>query len=232
MKRFVANRKGCSEMRIIRYILPVSMLAVLLMGAALKPALAQQNAGDSIKRVTINFKDVAIKNAIEMLFEGSGQNYAFEPGVTGTVNVKLVDIPFPDALSAVLKTANLTMRKDKGVYIIGPQKETPPVVLAPPPAVVKEAPKPAPKKVVIKIPVGYADAFDIAAIFGVTGTRSSAASMTSGTGTNGSSSGGLFGSSSGGSSGSSRFGSSSGSSGTSRFGSSSGSSSSSNSSRW
>jgi type II secretory pathway component GspD/PulD (secretin) len=213
-------------MRIIRYILPVGMLAVLLMGTALKPAIAQQNAGDNVKRVTINFKDVAIKSAIDMLFEGSGQNYAFEPGVTGTVNVKLVDIPFPDALSAVLKAANLTMRKDKAVYIIGPQKEAPPVVLAPPPAVVKEAAKPAPKKVVIKIPVGYADAFDIAAVFGVTGTRSSAASMTSGTGTNGSSSsGGLFGSSSGSSSSGSKFGSSSSSS-TNR------SSSSSSSSRW
>ncbi len=211
-------------MRIIRYIVPISVFALLLMGAALKPALAQQNAGGNVKRVTVNFKDVAVKNAIEMLFEGSGQNYAFEPGVQGTVNVKLVDIPFPDALSAVLKAANLTMRKDKAVYIIGPQKEAPPVVLAPPPAVVKEAVKPAPKKVVIKIPVGYADAFDIGAFFGVAGTRSSAASMSSGTGTSGSS-GGLFGGSNSGSSGGSLFNRSGSSSG-------SGSSGSSNSNRW
>ena len=221
-------------MRIIRYIVPISVFALLLMGAALEPALAQQNAGGNVKRVTVNFKDVAVKNAIEMLFEGSGQNYAFEPGVQGTVNVKLVDIPFPDALSAVLKAANLTMRKDKAVYIIGPQKEAPPVVLAPPPAVVKEAVKPAPKKVVIKIPVGYADAFDIGAFFGVAGTRSSAASMSSGTGTSGSS-GGLFGGSNSGSSGGLFGGSSSrnsgGSSGSAfnRSGSSSGSSS---SNRW
>jgi len=209
-------------MKIIRYIVPVSMLAVLLMGPALKPALAQQNTGDNVKRVTVNFKDVDVKSAISMLFDGSGQNYAFEPGVSGTVNKKLVDLPFPDALSAVLKAANLTMRKDKAVYIIGPQKEAPPVALIAPPAVVKETPKATPKKQVIKIPVGYADAFDIAAFFGVTGTRSSAASMSSGLGSSGSSS-------SSGSSGSSKLGSSSnGSSGTNR----SSSSNSSSSSRW
>jgi type II secretory pathway component HofQ len=199
------------------------------------PCLAQQSTNgdtpkdtpkETTKHVTIQFKDVPIKSAIQMLFDGTGLNYAVDPTVTGTVNVSLVDVPFADALSTILKISNppLTVRKENGIYMIAPQKQdVTPVVTAPPDlAATAEAPTVERKKTLEKISIGYADVYDIATIFGAQTVASRATQMSGGFG--GGSSG--FGNSSfGGSSGfgNNSFGGSSGFGSTGNsFGSSSG----------
>lgn len=184
------------------------MLAIAIMCSAF-PAAAQTER-ETEKRVSVNFKDVPVQNALDVLFEGTGLNKVIEPGVRGTVNVSLVDVPFSDALASITKAAGMTVRKEKGIYYIGPQKEltvenagseiTVPVVET--------------AKILEKIPIGYADVYDIGAVFGVSPIESRASSM----GNGGSSGSGGFGNNSSGNSNSgnsnSNFGS--GSSGSNR----------------
>jgi hypothetical protein len=147
------------------------ILAIAIMCSAF-PAAAQTER-ETEKRVSVNFKDVPIQNALDVLFEGTGLNKVIEPGVRGTINVSLVDVPFSDALAAITKAAGMTVRKEKGIYYIGPQKEltvetaqneiTVPVVET--------------AKILEKIPIGYADVYDIGAVFGVSPIESRASSM-------------------------------------------------------
>lgn len=156
------------------------LLAIAIMCSAF-PAAAQ-TVRETEKPVTVNFKDVPIQNALDVLFEGTGLNKVIEPGVRGTVNVSLVDVPFSEALTAITKATGMTVRKDKGIYYIGPQEKYETATAAPE-VTVPEVEK---AKVLDKISIGYADVYDIGAVFGVQPIGSRASSM--------SGSGGSFGS--------------------------------------
>ncbi|MHB0999329.1 MAG: hypothetical protein ACYC27_08780 [Armatimonadota bacterium] len=167
------------------------VLAMTIMCSAF-PAAAQTER-ETEKKISVNFKDVPIQNAIEVLFEGTGLNYAIEPGVRGTVNVRLVDVPFSDALTAVLKASSMTVRKENGIYTIGPLREAATEVAGP----TVDIPEIERQKILEKIPIGYADVYDIGAVFGVQPVGSRASSMTgSGGGGFGGNSGSSFGNSS------------------------------------
>lgn len=125
---------------------------------------AQTNDSILEKPISISFKDVPVRNAIEQLFQGTGLSYAFEPGVQGTVTLNLVDVPFNDALTAILKAANLTVRKERGIYTIGPIRE---ITTFEPSTAAIEIPEIEKPKMLEKIQIGYADVYDIANIFGV-----------------------------------------------------------------
>ncbi|MHB1458753.1 MAG: hypothetical protein ACYC0V_17730 [Armatimonadota bacterium] len=157
------------------------MLAIAIMCSTF-PAAAQ-TVRETEKPISVNFKDVPIQNALDILFQGTGLNKVIEPGVRGTVNLTLVDVPFSDALSAITKAAGMTVRKEKGIYYIGPQKEYTPESVASD-ITVPEIEK---AKILEKIPIGYADVYDIGYVFGVQPISSRASSMT------GSGSGGGFG---------------------------------------
>ncbi len=217
-------------MRNNRYLLFITLAVAV--STLMSTSLVLGQTGDANNRVTINFKDVPIRSAIDMLFQNTKLNYTVESGIQGVVNAKLEDIPFTDALSVVLKTSGLTVRQEDGVYVIGEQKEVAPVMTPTPTPLLTEAVKVERKKVTEKISIGYADAYDISAILGGQEPPESRAYQFGGGSSSNGNSGSSFGSSS--NSGSS-FGSSSGSSfGSSNSGSSFGSSSgnSSSSTRW
>jgi len=69
------------------------------------------------KTVTLFLSDTPIKNALETLFEDTNVAYVLEPGIAGTVTMRINDVPFSDALSAVLKASGLTVRKENGIDI-------------------------------------------------------------------------------------------------------------------
>jgi len=127
--------------------------------------------GQSIKdkKFSLDFTDTPISTALESLFRGTGVNYAIGAGVQGVVkSVHLSDVTLEQALRALLKSVNppLSFRIDNGTYIIEVKQTetttTPTVSPTPePPA----EPEVADRKVE-KIALNFADAADIAAIFG------------------------------------------------------------------
>ena len=123
-------------------VLAVTM--AMLAGLTRPPAAqAQQDEGEGL--VTLNLRDTPLRNAIDLIFQGSGLQYAVAPNVPNvpvTVNVR--DLSLQSALRLVLRLGavsvpGLTHGRDGDVYVIrirrqptrGPQPldaegETPP----------------------------------------------------------------------------------------------------------
>ena len=115
-------------MKACRYV--IITLFILLASAALgepeqpQPSAAQAESKAAGKAsgahvVTLDLKDVPVQYAIDALFAGSGRVYAIEPGVSGTVSIKLSGVPFDNALRTLANTAGLAVREDKGLIILG-----------------------------------------------------------------------------------------------------------------
>ncbi len=111
------------------------------------------------QKVTLEFKDADLKNIFRIIAEVSGFNMIIDSAVVGKVTIRLVNVPWDQALDILLETNNLGMKKVGNVIRVLPA------------AVVKkeEEEKLASKKAMEKledmvtklIPVSYATAADI-----------------------------------------------------------------------
>ena len=153
-------------MKTRRVVFSAALILVMML-AVCSMVFAQATSSPSAeaeKRVTLQFKDVPVSNAIAILFEGI--NHVIEPGVQGTVTLMLSDVSFTDALQALLKAAGLTARKEGIVYYIGPRKEQP-TEITPVTSVVPETEVQVERsKIPEKIPIGYADVQEIGQYLG------------------------------------------------------------------
>ncbi|MHB0999927.1 MAG: hypothetical protein ACYC27_11840 [Armatimonadota bacterium] len=68
----------------------------------------------SYKKVSIDIKDIPVDKAIAKVFKDSGYKYTIGPGVTGKVSLKLNDINFSSAVTALAKTANVMVTNING----------------------------------------------------------------------------------------------------------------------
>ena len=130
-----------------------------------KPVPDKRKA-DIEQRINLTLKEAPIKSAIQQIFSGLGYSYSIDQNLTGTATVTLIDVPFNDALYAVLKAGNATMRKEGAVYIFSPQKELRSVMA--PQSMIEDIPLQREKRIE-KIFIGYVDATEIAALLGSPG---------------------------------------------------------------
>src|SRR5204863_8245627 len=54
--------------------------------------------------ISLDLKDADIKDVLRYFSEISGLNIILDPGVTGTVTVRLIDVPWNKALDIILKS--------------------------------------------------------------------------------------------------------------------------------
>jgi type II secretory pathway component GspD/PulD (secretin) len=81
-------------------------------------------------RVSLDLRDLPLRQAVDKLFQGTGQQFAVEPAVPNyPITVRFHDVPFEAALRTLLRLApGVTYRKEDDTYVIGmrtPQAETP-----------------------------------------------------------------------------------------------------------
>jgi type IV pilus assembly protein PilQ len=69
--------------------------------------------------LSLNLKDADIKDVIRTFAELTGLNIAVDPGVTGSVTVDFVDVPWDQALDLILRQNNLTYIVEGNVMRIG-----------------------------------------------------------------------------------------------------------------
>ncbi|HEX6083450.1 MAG TPA: type IV pilus secretin PilQ [Thermoanaerobaculia bacterium] len=69
--------------------------------------------------LSLNLKDADIKDVIRTFAELTGLNIAVDPGVTGSVTVDFVDVPWDQALDLILRQNNLTYVVEGNVMRIG-----------------------------------------------------------------------------------------------------------------
>ncbi len=79
-------------------------------------------AGGSDK-VSFNFQNIDVRALLQLLADFSGYNILVSDSVTGTISIKLNNVPWDQALQTILSTKGLDMRRDGNVIRIAPASE-------------------------------------------------------------------------------------------------------------
>ena len=93
----------------------------------IKPSLKRTNAEEKKEytgeRLTLNFQDIDVRSVLQLLADTSGQNIVVSDSVTGSLTLRLQNVPWDQALDIVLRTKGLDKRRQDNVIIIGPTEE-------------------------------------------------------------------------------------------------------------
>lgn len=79
--------------------------------------------GYSGKPVTFNFQDVPVRTVLQLIAEESNLNVVASDTVVGNVTLRLVNVPWDQAMDIVLRAKGLDKRRDGDVIWIAPQSE-------------------------------------------------------------------------------------------------------------
>ena len=79
--------------------------------------------GYSGRPVTFNFQDVPVRTVLQLIAEESNLNVVASDTVQGNVTLRLVNVPWDQAMDIVLRAKGLDKRREGGVIWVGPQAE-------------------------------------------------------------------------------------------------------------
>ena len=91
--------------------------------AAAKVAASQNARAYGGRPVTFNFQDVPVRTVLQLIAEESNLNIVASDTVQGNVTLRLVNVPWDQALDIVLRAKGLDKRRDGGVMWVAPQQE-------------------------------------------------------------------------------------------------------------
>jgi type IV pilus assembly protein PilQ len=91
------------------------------MGASTTAATTTQGYGG--KPVTFNFQDVPVRTVLQLIAEESNLNIVASDTVQGNVTLRLINVPWDQALDIVLQAKGLDKRRSGNVVWIAPQPE-------------------------------------------------------------------------------------------------------------
>src|SRR5690606_10063489 len=75
------------------------------------------------KAVTFNFQDVPVRTVLQLIAEESNLNIVAADTVQGNVTLRLINVPWDQALDIVLQAKSLDKRRSGNVVWVAPQKE-------------------------------------------------------------------------------------------------------------
>lgn len=84
---------------------------------------AVASRGYSGKPMTFNFQDVPVRTVLQLIAEESNLNIVASDTVQGNVTLRMVNVPWDQALDIVLRAKGLDKRRDGGVMWVAPQPE-------------------------------------------------------------------------------------------------------------
>jgi type IV pilus assembly protein PilQ len=82
--------------------------------------VAGGNAGE---KLTLNFQNIEVRALLQVLADFTGLNLITSDKVTGTVTLRLKDVPWDQALDIILQSKNLDFRKNGNVLMVGLRDE-------------------------------------------------------------------------------------------------------------
>jgi len=93
--------------------------------AAKDPRLAKLDTQPNYngKRVTFNFQDIPVRSALQLIADISGLNLVASDSVGGSVTLRLVNVPWDQALDVILRAKSLDKRRNGNVIWVAPQAE-------------------------------------------------------------------------------------------------------------
>ena len=75
------------------------------------------------ERLTLNFQDISVRAVLQLLADASGQNIVVSDSVSGSVTLRLQNVPWDQALDVILQNKGLGQRREGNVIIVAPQAE-------------------------------------------------------------------------------------------------------------
>ncbi|MFC7301334.1 type IV pilus secretin PilQ [Cognatiluteimonas weifangensis] len=94
--------------------------ATTAMGATASSSTARAYSG---RPVTFNFQDVPVRTVLQLVAEESNLNIVASDSVTGNVTLRLINVPWDQALDIVLQAKGLDKRRSGNVVWVAPQSE-------------------------------------------------------------------------------------------------------------
>ena len=85
--------------------------------------LAEQMSQDGRGLMTLNFQNIDIRSLLQVMADFTGLNLVVSDSVTGTVTLRLKEVPWAQALNIILETHGLGMRQLGNVLQIAPKAE-------------------------------------------------------------------------------------------------------------
>lgn len=75
------------------------------------------------ERLSLNFQDIEVRSVLQLIADFTGFNIVVSDSVSGSVTLRLQDVPWDQALDIVLKTKGLGMRMEGNVMLVAPLEE-------------------------------------------------------------------------------------------------------------
>ena len=85
--------------------------------------LVQGTQGYRGERISFNFQNIEVRAILQIIAEVSGLNVIASDTVTGTITLRLKDVPWDQALDNIMQIKGLDMRKNGNVIWIAPKDE-------------------------------------------------------------------------------------------------------------
>ena len=88
-----------------------------------RPAGGAGGAGYRGEKVSFNFQNIEVRQALQAIADLSGLNIITSDSVTGNLTLHLKDVPWDQGLDVILQAKGLDMRKNGNVLWIAPKEE-------------------------------------------------------------------------------------------------------------
>ncbi|MFH0877210.1 MAG: secretin and TonB N-terminal domain-containing protein [Candidatus Omnitrophota bacterium] len=102
----------------------MSAAADVAVSASGEPAMVQEApaapVAPKIETITLDFKEADIRDVLKIIAYKSGMNIVASPEVSGTVNVRISDVPWERALDVILKTYGYAYDKQDKIIMVAP----------------------------------------------------------------------------------------------------------------
>ncbi|MGJ7488666.1 AMIN domain-containing protein, partial [Variovorax sp. LT2P21] len=87
------------------------------------PNKLAQGSGYSGEKLSLNFQNIEIRSLLQVIADFTNFNIVTSDSVSGTLTLRLKDVPWDQALEIILEAKNLGMRKSGSVLRIAPEDE-------------------------------------------------------------------------------------------------------------
>ncbi|HED16683.1 MAG TPA: type IV pilus secretin PilQ [Gammaproteobacteria bacterium] len=88
-----------------------------------KAAAKKKKFGYTGERLSLNFQNIEVRAVLQLLADFTGLNMVVSDSVTGSVTLRLKNVPWDQAMDIILKTKGLGQRKNDNVILIAPSAE-------------------------------------------------------------------------------------------------------------
>lgn len=82
-----------------------------------------QGQGYNGEKLSLNFQNIEIRSLLQVIADFTNFNIVTSDSVTGSVTLRLKDVPWDQALDIILQSKGLGMRKNGNVLVIAPKDE-------------------------------------------------------------------------------------------------------------